>query len=118
MEEENLPQDQSKLREVLTNLNLSGSEATTATFDQEVVRKIDLNSRTLAKWWDKEVKKAIDAGVDLDRIGKNIDSAAHEIYFLSWLELAKIRKTQDGGLGKFGLFSMGKWFEEHEKSKS
>ena len=106
--------DQQQVRKLAGSVYFPEDEEPLASLPENVSLEMDEARRPLAKWWDTVVKEALDVDQRaLDRIGQNIDSAAHEIYLLSWMETALIRKTRDPGLGKFGLFKMGQWFGSH-----
>lgn len=79
--------------------------------------EFDVARRTLANFWKDNVKKAEIEEVEIvPEIGKQFESATHQTYLLSWLELPLVLRTGDRGQGKAGLFKLARWFQDRSVS--
>ena len=76
--------------------------------------EFDIARRTLANFWKDNIKKAEIEEVEIvTEVGKQFESATHQTYLLSWLELPLVLRTGDRGKGKVGLFKLARWFQDH-----
>jgi hypothetical protein len=72
-------------------------------------------ARYLAWYWNHSifwVKETWKFSI-VEDLGQNKPYERALVFLLSWLELPLVLQTGNHGPGKFGLFELGRWFQEH-----